>query len=134
MKSSVVRGILRRFFFVPYINMIYGALYFFRRNIRVAKSNDTVDFILSRRCSVSRYGDGEMNMIIQLLTDNKSVISPTFQQYDKRLAERLLEIISAENYDNARHIVCIPLWFRGYVGLYKPEVCYLCKKYSSSKK
>ena len=64
---------------MPLINVIYGVLYILRRNIQVVDSVNTIDFILKNKCSVSRYGDGEINMIIQLLTANPQLNNMTFQ-------------------------------------------------------
>lgn len=128
-RSNIVRAILRRCLFIPFVNVMYGTLYILRRNIQVVDSVDTIDFIIKNKCSVSRYGDGEINMIIQLFTADTRLNNVTFQVYDKMLAERLFEIIAAKDYDNNQHIVCIPYWFKGNVGIYKPEIRYWCKKY-----
>lgn len=64
---------------------------------QVASIDETIRKIISGRCSVSRYGDGEM-----LLTDAGKKIG--FQKGDPRLAARLREIL--QNHEEG-HLVCI---------------------------
>lgn len=63
----------------------------------VKNSEETLDKIINDRCSVSRYGDGELGIIY-----GNSI---GFQRYDEELRLRLKEII-VSNHKN--HIVCIP--------------------------
>lgn len=63
----------------------------------IKSSYDTADEIISKKYSVSRYGDGEFKLIY-----GKDLL---FQQYDKELQQRLIEILKS-NLNN--HIVCIP--------------------------
>ena len=127
--KTELRTIFKSVLYIPYINLKYKILFPFRHNIRILNSEDTVNYIIENKCSVSRYGDGEIDMIIQLLSGNTRCIGTTFQTYDKRLAERLFDIIHTTHYDNKKHIVCIPYWFREKIELYKPDVQYYCKKY-----
>lgn len=64
---------------------------------RVASIDETIQRIVTDRCSVSRFGDGEM-----LLTSPTKNIG--FQQGDARLAERLKEVLTSLN---EGHLVCI---------------------------
>ena len=120
---------LRHAVYTLYLNIRFKMLSRIRKNIQVLPSEDTVNYILKHKCSVSRYGDGEIDMIIQFITNNKSRVNDTFQVYDENLAKRLFYILSAKKYDNHKHIVCIPYWFHDKIELYKPEVRYFCKKY-----
>lgn len=63
---------------------------------QVVSIDDTIDYILKNRCSVSRYGDGEFSVMIGY--------GNGFQTQDAMLSNRLREIIKS-NLDH--HIVCI---------------------------
>ncbi len=64
---------------------------------KVADSLETIDYILKSGYNVSRFGDGEFDII-----NGKSI---KFQEYDKVLASKLQNILK-NNKDNL--IVCIP--------------------------
>lgn len=85
----------------------YNALYTFRNNkhiVPIVESIDsTIEKIIKDRCSVSRYGDGEI-----LLTQNRSSIG--FQKNDQDLSARLIEILESQS-DN--HLVCVSDVFEG---------------------
>ncbi|MDR0551884.1 MAG: SP_1767 family glycosyltransferase [Spirochaetaceae bacterium] len=57
----------------------------------------TIQYILKNKCGVSRYGDGEFNIIFGK--------GNGFQKYDAVLSRRLLEILTS---NMEGHIVCIP--------------------------
>jgi len=63
---------------------------------RVASIDETIERIIEKKCSVSRFGDGEM-----LLIGENPI---RFQRSSKRLAQKLIEVIQSEN---ERHLVCI---------------------------
>lgn len=114
--------------------------YKFRRNrhlrnqIQVVDSYATIEHIINSKCSVSRYGDGEFDMIIHMMTNGAVPSLSGFQPYDSKLAIRLKEIISAADFDDSSHIVCVPYWYRSNnVHLYKPGVQRFCKKYICDK-
>ena len=65
---------------------------------QVASIDETIRKIVSEKCSVSRFGDGEM-----LLTSDKKNIG--FQKGDPVLAKRLKEVLSSHE---ERHLVAIP--------------------------
>lgn len=65
---------------------------------QVASIDETIRKIVSERCSVSRFGDGEM-----LLTCDKKNIG--FQKGDPVLAKRLKEVLGSHE---ERHLVAIP--------------------------
>lgn len=74
----------------------------------VRNAAETVEYILSTNCSVSRFGDGEFYIMW------KEVNSP-FQTVNDQLAQRLEEVLNS-NLPN--HIVCIPHTFvsnKGYI-------------------
>ena len=88
---------------------------FFRR-LKLLNSFDTLHYIIEHRCSVSRYGDGEFDMVWEGARG--------FQQYDKRLGKRLVEVLQSEL---PGHIVCIPYvlkdtsFLRGYAHYFWKE-------------
>lgn len=64
---------------------------------QVASIDETIRKIIQDRCSVSRFGDGEM-----LLTNAHKRIG--FQEGNPQLAQRLKEVLTS---DNDKHLVCI---------------------------
>lgn len=67
----------------------------------IEDSTKTLNRVYATNCSISRFGDGEFKLI-----NNKNLL---FQQYNKELSKRLLEILSS-NEEN--HLVCIPYQLR----------------------
>lgn len=63
----------------------------------MASIDETIRKIIQDRCSVSRFGDGEM-----LLTNAHKRIG--FQEGNPQLAQRLKEVLTS---DNDKHLVCI---------------------------
>lgn len=64
---------------------------------QVLSIDDTIRYIIDTRCSVSRYGDGEM-----LLTSPDKEIG--FQKGDPALARRLTEVLTSHD---EGHLVCV---------------------------
>ena len=96
MKSiNEIRKALRAFYY-EYIRIPYVRRVMFR-NLKIKDSMESIQYIINHRCSVSRYGDGEMDVIFGGCRG--------FQQYNPRLAMRLREVLSS-NLPN--HIVCLP--------------------------
>ena len=63
----------------------------------VRTTDETLDKIINEKCSVSRYGNGEFNIMFKG--------EQFFQEYDKELSLRLIEVIRSQS---KNHIVCIP--------------------------
>lgn len=63
---------------------------------------ETIDKIINDRCSISRFGDGELDLLIK----NKGF---RFQKINNRLSERLEEVLKS---DNDKLIIGIPKVFR----------------------
>jgi glycosyltransferase family protein len=63
---------------------------------QVASIDETIRKIVTDRCSISRFGDGEV-----LLTECHAI---GFQKGDPKLAERLIEVLTSQN---EGHLVCI---------------------------
>ena len=79
------------------------------KNPEVKSIDETLDYILEKKCSVSRYGDGEFAVIIGN--------SNGFQTINDELGSRLKLVLQNE-IDN--HIVCLPDIFESLDGL-RPE-------------
>lgn len=77
-----------------------------RFSFRVMSSEETLDAILSGNLSVSRYGDGEFAMI----TGGRI----RFQDEDEKLAERLRQVLDA---DEPGHLNCVPVYLLNTDGL-----------------
>lgn len=98
--------------------------------IKVRNSEETIEYIINHRCSVSRYGDGEFDMIFHYRKLDKYPLGKSFQKYDEKLAQRLYSILSDDgDSNNINHIVCIPYWFFSGGNYYKKEVRAFCKRY-----
>lgn len=78
----------------------------FRFRIRVMSPLDTVTYIQNHRCSVARFGDGELNMI---MTD-KSI---GFQNYDQSLANRLQKVLIT---NDPNLLICLPHTLDRFLG------------------
>lgn len=78
-----------------------------RRIVNVLSSIETVDYIIRKKCSIARYGDGEFQLIEHLKSggDDSSFKVSTFQTFNKELANKLLEVLFNPT-DNL--LVCIP--------------------------
>ena len=111
--------------------IVYAPIYMFRywkcrtkrRQFLILNSRDTVNYIKKYRCSVSRYGDGELAMIYHYLGKGKAsdFYIQAFQQYEERLAKRLYEILVTESED-VNHKIAIPYGIVSvddYIGLEK---------------
>lgn len=84
---------------------------FVRRRLapfRILTSAETVRYVLDRRCSVCRYGDGEMDMITSLHAGYDDSRRSQFQPYDAELARRLEEVLRSGSSDTPAVLVCIP--------------------------
>lgn len=66
-------------------------------SIQVKNIEETIDYILENNCSVSRFGDGEMDII-----SGKSI---PYQSYNQRLAEELEYILSLNS--SKEFLVCL---------------------------
>lgn len=81
------------------------------RSIDVVNDVDTIEYIIQHRCSVSRFGDGELSHAWQYITGENFVGDRTFQKYDSVMGAKLASLLRQKNYDNNRHIVCVPYVF-----------------------
>ena len=80
----------------------------------IMTSIETLDKIMKTKCSMCRYGDGELLM----LTEDYSI---TFQKYDPQLAERLRGILKS---DDDKIIVCLPYMLKSLNNLHHKDYWY----------
>lgn len=93
-----IRYKLRYGITVEWFNFLYILFFKKQRITPVVKSIDeTIETIIARNASVSRFGDGEM-----LLAVKKPI---RFQKPSDILSEKLLEVLQSDNID---HLVCLP--------------------------
>ena len=85
-----------------------------RAAFRIHDSLETIDHINQTGCSVSRWGDGELQIMQAYLDELErgevNLNVDTFQKYNQGLGKRLYEIFYAEPLQN--HIVCVPYAFK----------------------
>lgn len=111
--------------------IIYAPLYGFkywrnkkkRSSFLILNSFKTVDYIIEHKCSVSRFGDGELGMVYHYLNHGEvsDFYIQAFQQYDERLATKLYSILQDDNND-LNYKVAIPysiVSVNNYIGLEK---------------
>lgn len=69
-----------------------------KKNFQVMTIEETIQLIIDKKLSVSRYGDGEVFMMANQMNES-------FQTYDKEMSIKLQRVIN-EHIEN--HLVCIP--------------------------
>lgn len=88
-----------------------------RNSIQIVGPTETIDYILNKRCSVARLGDGEIEMITCLLEGYDDSRKSAFQNFDKKLANRLIEIVGKRGDEKSNIIVCLPAILTHPVGV-----------------
>lgn len=85
-----------------------------RKRLQILNSEETVKQIISSRLSVSRYGDGELQMVSHYMQrgDASNFSVDTFQNYDPQLGKRLYEIITRLPDQSQGLLVCLPYQFK----------------------
>ena len=63
--------------------------------LKIMDTSNSIDFLLSHNCSLARYGDGELNI---MMGGNIH-----FQEYDIRLSERLKNILVSNDNSSSRN-------------------------------
>ena len=100
--------------------LIYGNIYRYkytktkakRDKLDIKDSLESVQFLAKNKLSVSRFGDGEFQIVDRYLAEKDGVVCDevdTFQSYDRALGEKLYKCLS-EKLDN--HINAIPYAFK----------------------
>ncbi|MDY5665936.1 MAG: GT-D fold domain-containing glycosyltransferase [Alloprevotella sp.] len=76
-----------------------------RSERKVMNNVETIDYILKHKCSISRYGDGELDLA--MAGKYGTPFHSGFQAFDAKLSQRLVEILDyRKKVDN--HLVCLP--------------------------
>ncbi len=105
--SEKIKVFLWTLFYLPQYKFKYWLKRNDRKKLNILNSYKTVQHILDTNCSVSRFGDGELQMISHYLTkgnkDNFHV--DTFQDYNEDLGKRLFNILSD---DLNGLLLCLP--------------------------
>jgi len=108
---SKMKFSLWKVIYTPYYRIKYSITYPQRKRLNILNSEETIRYIIDHNCSVSRFGDGEFQMIYHYLnhlsTDSFNV--DTFQNYNLYLAEKLLTVLKSKQ-DNV--LICIPYPFK----------------------
>ena len=97
----------------------------------VKSIDETIQKIVSERCSVCRYGDGEFNIMFGNSID--------FQHYDKRLADKMRNILRCEEekclvclcdnfYDNRECTREVRIYWKRFMRLHRAKLGRLLKK------
>lgn len=73
----------------------YVSSYFSRQRFPLLNAEDTINYIIEKRCSLSRFGDGEFKQVYAYLTNGVGDSDIGFQKYNYCLAERLLEVLKS---------------------------------------
>ena len=111
--SQIIRLIkdVKLWAIIRYLNLSY---YRFVRvcPFIISSTEETIDYIIKHRVSVSRYGDGEYRVM--------NNCGNGFQTPNVKLSKRLLEILQSRN---PKHIICIPHTFSSVKGM-KPFAQY----------
>ena len=100
---------IKIFVYQYFISAIFSLLYPIKRkklNFSIMNSVDTIDYIIKNKVSVSRYGDGEYDLIGRR--------GNGFQQDNADLSAKLAYIL--EN-PIPKHLICIPFALRSVSGL-----------------
>ena len=103
-----IKMVIWRIVNAPYYSFKYWQCRKLRKKINILDSEKTIEYIVSNRCSLSRYGDGELAMIYHLENggDTSNFYINSFQDFNNKLAERLKEILLHS--ESPKHIVGIP--------------------------
>lgn len=89
---------------------VMGTLYRFKNRhsrLNIMNSDKTIDFIIKNELSVSRFGEGELELILQEGRDLG------FQKHDSELSKRLKEVLLQKN---GNCLICLPYAFNSIYG------------------
>ena len=90
-----------------YYKIRYLLTYSKRKSVKVSDAWQTVAYIKSTGCSLSRYGDGELDMVFNYL-DGGAERKSGFQTYDAELGRRLCDILGGHDNPSVNHCVGLP--------------------------
>ncbi|MCM1035932.1 MAG: GT-D fold domain-containing glycosyltransferase [Bacteroides sp.] len=78
-----------------------------RRRVRVMSFDETIDYAVGTRCSISRYGDGELNFALASFSLKHFNPTSNFQDTDNTLCKRLAEILRNKDLEQSNLLVCV---------------------------
>lgn len=78
-----------------------------RESIKLLDAKETVSYIIEEKPSVSRFGDGELNMVLKYV-GVKSADKSGFQDFNMELGQRLYEILKVGSIDKLNFKVALP--------------------------
>lgn len=76
-----------------------------RHQLNILEIDQSIDYVISNQCSVSRYGDGELDMVFRYL--NVDVPEVGFQIHDSEIERRLFKLLT-EKEPLPNHIIGLP--------------------------
>lgn len=88
-----------RYFYYKYIKIPLA--YRETKHLKIANTIDSINYIIEHRCSVSRYGDGEFDVM--------RGGARGFQKYDKELSKKLEEVLHSDLHN---HIICLSYFIK----------------------
>lgn len=109
--TSKIKHLLWRIIYTPLFRIKYLKTYTERHDFSILTSQETIKYIIANKCSVSRMGDGEFQMMSHYINNGSTneYIIDTFQSYNEHLSARLTEVFRTQK-DNL--LVCIPYAFK----------------------
>lgn len=75
--------------------------------VNIMNPKETIKYIINNQCSISRFGDGEFELILE------PDINLKFQNNSNKLAEKLEEVLKN---NNRKLLICIPYSFNSFKG------------------
>lgn len=90
-------------------NKILFLLNFKRRSeFKILNSHDSVGYIIKNKCSLARFGDGELGMVKLYLYPECNFILPAFQNFNREMGKRLYEILNQGDIHNCNLFIGLP--------------------------
>lgn len=77
-----------------YGNLEYRAKFFKQRSFKILSATKTIDYLVEKRCSLCRFGDGEFKLVLNYADKTRSKQGIGFQEYNDSIGLRLYEILS----------------------------------------
>ena len=94
-KSIII--VLKRNILILYEILKYRIKYFKQRSFKLLSSTNTIVYLVEKRCSLCRFGDGEFKLAMNYAMKFPNAQGIGFQEYDDELGRRLYEILSAKS-------------------------------------
>lgn len=114
----ILKDIFRPFYrYILYLKSIYRfqSIRSKRESVKVLDSRQTIEYIKQNRCSISRFGDGEISLVLKHVFGEE--FHSNFQTFNPALAQRLADIMSYKE-PVANHIAGLPACGFGF-GTYR---------------